>query len=88
MGILVDNYTNSYSGKKSYQIPLAVMYVVPVVISLFLLFLPETPRYLISKGHYEKAAESIRRTRGITDTLRLEAEVTDIKNTYLEEQVR
>ena len=86
IGILVDNYTNAYPGKKSYQIPLAVMYVVPVVISLFLLFLPETPRYLVSKGKYEAAAASIRRTRGITDTLRLETEVTDIKNTWLEEQ--
>ena len=86
IGILVDNYTNAYVGKKSFQIPLAVMYVVPVFISLFLLLLPETPRYLISKGKYEKAAESIRRTRGITDLLRLEAEVTDIKNMWMEEQ--
>jgi MFS transporter, SP family, sugar:H+ symporter len=86
IGILVDNYTNAYPGKKSYQIPLAVMYIVPVVISLFLLFLPETPRYLVSKGKYEAAAAAIRRTRGITDTLRLETEVTDIKNTWLEEQ--
>jgi SP family sugar:H+ symporter-like MFS transporter len=86
IGILVDNYTNTMEGKKSYQIPLAVMYVVPVFITLFLLFLPETPRFLISKGHYEKAASAIRRTRGITDAFRLEAEVTDIKNTWLEEQ--
>jgi MFS family permease len=86
IGILVDNYTNVYEGKKSFQIPLAVMYVVPVFISLFLIFLPETPRYLVSKGQYEKAAASIRRTRGITDLLRLEAEVTDIKNMWMEEQ--
>jgi MFS transporter, SP family, sugar:H+ symporter len=86
IGILVDNYTNAYPGKKSYQIPLAVMYICPVLISVFIAFLPETPRYLVSKGLYEKAADSIRRTRGITDLHRLEAEVTDIKNTYLEEQ--
>lgn len=86
MGILVDNYTNAYSGKKSYQIPLAVMYVVPIVVSLFLLFLPETPRYLISKGQYDKAGAAIRRTRGISDTARIEAEVQDIKNNWLEEQ--
>lgn len=86
MGILVDNYTNTMPGRKSYQIPLAVMYVVPVFISVFISFLPETPRFLISKGKYGKAADSIRRTRGIADIFRLEAEVTDIKNTWLEEQ--
>lgn len=86
IGILVDNYTNSYAGKKSYQVPLAVMYVVPAVISIFLLFLPETPRYLISNGQYEKAADAIRRTRGIKDAARVDAEVTDIKNAWFKEQ--
>jgi hypothetical protein len=62
------------------------MYVAPILVSVFIVFLPETPRYLISKGQYEKAADSIRRTRGIIDLSRLEAEVTDIKNMYLEEE--
>ena len=79
MAILVDNNTNAYAGKKSVQIPLAVMYVVSVVISVFLLFLPEILRYLISRSHYGKAADAVRRTRGIDDTLRLKAEVADIK---------
>jgi MFS transporter, SP family, sugar:H+ symporter len=85
LGILVDNYANAYSGKKSFQIPLAVMYVVPVIISIFLLFLPETPRYSISKGQYDKAGTSIRRTWGIFDTARIETGVQDIKKNWVEE---
>ncbi len=85
-GILVDNYTNVHLGRSSYQIPLAVMYVIPLFIGVLLLFLPDTPRYYVSRGNYEKAAIAIQRTRGITDTDRIRAEVLDIKDTYLAEE--
>ncbi|KAI1626148.1 general substrate transporter [Exophiala viscosa] len=85
-GILVDNYTDVYLQRKSYEIPLGVMYIIPAFISVFIIFLPDTPRYYISRGQDDKAANSIRKTRGITDQARIAAEVADIKSTWLAEQ--
>lgn len=64
IGILVDNYSKNYLSKVAYQIPLAVMFFIPVVMSIGLLFLPETPRHYIMLGKEEQAAASIRRLRG------------------------
>ncbi|KAM7214137.1 hypothetical protein V8F06_010452 [Rhypophila decipiens] len=85
-GILVDNYTNPRGGNASWQIPLGVMYIVPVFLTVFLLFLPDTPRFYVTRGEYDKATNAIRRLRGITDEEFLRAEVEDIKNTYLMEK--
>lgn len=85
IGILVDNYTQIYATRKSYQIPLGVMFAIPVAISIGLLFLPETPRYYITKGQYEKAASAIRRLRGVTDEAQLAEEVEVMKKAWLEE---
>lgn len=85
-GILVDNYTDVYLGRESYQIPLAVMYIVPAFLAIYIIFLPDTPRYYISQGQDEKAAASIRRMRGIHDEDVIRAEVLDIKNSWIAEQ--
>ncbi|KAK3366224.1 general substrate transporter [Lasiosphaeria ovina] len=85
-GILVDNYTVGRGGNASWQIPLGVMYVVPVVLGTFLLFVPDTPRYYITRGEDEKALWAIRRLRGIEDDALLRAEVDDIRATYLLEK--
>ncbi|KAK3359507.1 general substrate transporter [Lasiosphaeria hispida] len=85
-GILVDNYTKSIGGNASWQIPLGVMYFVPTFMAIFLIFLPDTPRYYIGKGDDEKALWAIRKLRGISDDALLRAEVEDIKNAYLLEE--
>jgi MFS family permease len=85
IGILVDNYTHVYAGRKSYQIPLAVMFAVPVIISTGLFFLPETPRYYVATGQDDKAAGAIRRLRGVKDEDQLRQQVTIMKNSWLEE---
>jgi sugar porter (SP) family MFS transporter len=85
-GILVDNYCGKYGGNLSWQIPLAVMYIVPTFLTVLLLFLPDTPRFYVTRGEDEKAVQAIRRLRGITDEAFLRAEVEDIKSAYLMEQ--
>jgi hypothetical protein len=40
----------------------------------------------MSRGQDDRAAKSIRRTRGITDEARIAGEIADIKNTWLAEQ--
>jgi SP family sugar:H+ symporter-like MFS transporter len=86
IGILIENYTSVYLGRNSYQIPLAVMYPVPVCMALGLLFLPDSPRYYISRGKHDSAVASIRKTRGIQDTDRILAEIKDIQNSWDTEQ--
>jgi SP family sugar:H+ symporter-like MFS transporter len=86
IGILVDNYTDNYLSRLSYQIPLAVMYIVPGCIGIVLFFLPDTPRYYISRGQEDKATRSIQKIRGITDDSRIEAEVLDIKKAWIAEK--
>lgn len=85
-GILVDNYTNVRIDKSSFQIPLGVMYIVPVFISILLVFLPDTPRYYVTKDQDAKALSAIRRLRGIHDEALLRNEVADIKSAYLLEK--
>ncbi|KAK3328058.1 general substrate transporter [Cercophora scortea] len=82
-GILVDNYTAKRAGNSSWQIPLAVVYCVPVLLGTFIAFLPDTPRYYVTRGEDEKAVQAIRRLRGITDERLLRAEVDDIRSAFL-----
>lgn len=86
MGILVDYKTNHYTGRLAYQIPLAVMYIVPVLLAIVLVFLPDSPRYYISEGKDEAAAVAIRKTRGISDENRIRAELHDIRTAWQQEQ--
>ncbi|KAM5347442.1 hypothetical protein ACJ41O_010447 [Fusarium nematophilum] len=85
IGILVDNYTQVYLSRISYQIPLAVMFAIPVLISIGLFFLPETPRYYVSKGQYDNAARAIRKLRGVTDELQIREAVEVMKSSWIAE---
>ncbi|KAJ4297351.1 hypothetical protein N0V88_004269 [Collariella sp. IMI 366227] len=85
IGILVDNYTHVYAGQKSYQIPLGVMFAIPIIISIGLLFLPETPRHYVATNQEDRAAEAIRRLRGVRDDSQLGEEVAIMKTSWLEE---
>ncbi|KAK4185440.1 putative high-affinity glucose transporter [Podospora australis] len=85
-GIMVDNYCGKYPGNLPWQIPLAVMYIVPTFLTVFLVFLPDTPRYYVTHGQEEKAMKAIQRLRGIKDEAFLRAEVEDIKSAFLMEQ--
>ena len=81
-GILVDNYCEPYGGNTSWQVPLAVMYAVPTFLTVLLLFLPDTPRYYVTRGREDLAARAIRRLRGIRDEGLIRAEVEDIKSAF------
>ncbi|RSL54637.1 hypothetical protein CEP54_009797 [Fusarium duplospermum] len=85
MGIVVDNFTQVLSSRLSYQIPLAVMFAIPTLMTIGLIFLPETPRYYISKGQDDKAEAAIRKLRHITDEARLQDDIAIMKMAWLEE---
>ena len=60
---IVNMLTAGIDGAAAYQIPLGLQFTWAVVLSLGLLVLPETPRYLIKRGLKDAAAVSLSRLR-------------------------
>ncbi|KAK3291127.1 general substrate transporter [Chaetomium fimeti] len=60
VGTVVDNFTAKIDGRDAYMIPLGLIYIVPIVLSLGLLFVPESPRWLAQHGHLDKARKALR----------------------------
>lgn len=70
IGAVVTNATQTRLDKASYQIPIGTLFIVPVLLSVGLFFVPESPRYLVNKGHMEEARRALEALRG--DSLRPE----------------
>jgi hypothetical protein len=80
VGAAVDYATHEFPGKKSYQIPLAVMYVAPALQFGLLFFLPETPRWLMTQKRDDDAQASLRKLRNANiDEAELMAEFNEIQ---------
>jgi hypothetical protein len=73
IGSVVDNYTQHHLNKLSYRIPLACMFIVPLLLTISLFFVPESPRWLLHHDRTDaarKALETLRVDHG--DQLELE----------------
>jgi MFS family permease len=66
--------TEKYEGDSSWQIPLASMFAFPLFVLVFFWVIPESPRWLVRKGHHERAVKHLRWLRGSSFTEQ-EAEV-------------
>lgn len=64
VGAVVTNATQSRLDKASYQIPVGILFVVPVVLAVGLFFVPESPRYLVNRGKMQKARRALESLRG------------------------
>lgn len=88
IGSGIDKGTKTLDSRKAYQIPLAIFFVVPTILSIALVFFPESPRWLTVQGRPEDAREALRRLRNSNiDPAQLQAELNTIQKST-EEQVR
>jgi sugar porter (SP) family MFS transporter len=63
LAAIVNNATKDRNDTGSYRIPVAVQFLWSLILVIGLLFLPETPRYLIKTDRYDKAAKSLAKLR-------------------------
>jgi len=64
----VNNSTQNRQDTGSYRIPIDVQFAWAIIICVGLLFLPETPRFLIKKDKHEAAAKALSRLRRLDPT--------------------
>lgn len=63
LAAIVNNSTKDRYDTGSYRIPIAIQFLWSIVLVVGLIFLPETPRYLIKVDKYDKAARSLGKLR-------------------------
>ncbi|KAH8913345.1 hypothetical protein BT69DRAFT_1327561, partial [Atractiella rhizophila] len=61
---IIDNYTARIMSRLAYQIPLCLLFIVPVLLFSTLPFIPDSPRWAISHGREEKALKYLKKLRG------------------------
>lgn len=67
LAAIVDNATHNRYDSGSYRIPIAVQFAWSLILVIGLLFLPETPRYLIKRNRLDLAARSLHRLRRLPE---------------------
>lgn len=67
VGTVIVFGTEKLENHLSYQIPLAIQCVIPVILFVLTIPLPESPQWLVSKGNMKRARHNLRRLRGFSD---------------------
>lgn len=83
IGQIVANFTESYASEKSYRVPIGLQFLWSGVLAIGMLFSPESPRYLIRAGKWEKAVRSKVRLSGLpADHPLVQEELLEIQGNY------
>lgn len=64
IGVCINQGTHAMTNRWAYRIPLLTQLIFPVIICVFVWFVPESPRWLMTQDNSEKAVKSVRRLRG------------------------
>ncbi|CAO1624773.1 unnamed protein product [Parajaminaea phylloscopi] len=80
---IVNNSTQTRRDSGSYRIPIGVQFAFAIIMSVGLLILPESPRWLIKVGKPEQAAKALGRLNSASpEDAIVRAELADIQTAY------
>lgn len=80
LSAIVNNATSNRPDSGSYRIPIAVQFAWSLILFLGMIFLPETPRYLVRSGKLDKATAALSRIRRLDgDHPAVVAELSEIR---------
>lgn len=77
VGTVIDNGTEGIHSKQSYIIPLGIVFVVPGILAIGMLFIPESPRWLLQMDKEESARKALKWLRPFPE--RVDAELAEMK---------
>nr|VWO96985.1 Glucose transporter rco-3 [Ganoderma boninense] len=84
---VVNNATKDRPNHSAWRIPISIQFIWAFVLSAGMLYLPESPRWLIKKGRDDAAARSLGRLTSLSpDDPEVETELSDIRTALAEEQ--
>jgi len=87
MGSTVDFITKNIPSKLAYRIPIAFNFLIPIIVMIGLIFIPESPRWLQLQGKSEQARRALTWLRGKSLTVEaLEEEWVEIERGIEEEK--
>ncbi|KAE9981130.1 hypothetical protein Vi05172_g3618 [Venturia inaequalis] len=79
LAAIVNNATKDRNDTGSYRIPISIQFLWSLILVIGLIFLPETPRYLIKMNRREKAVHALGRIRRLPpDHPSIEEEISEI----------
>lgn len=85
---IITNFTSKIPGDGCWRIPFGLMFVWPVLTLLLSFLVPESPRWLIRRGKYEQAVESLAYLNGADPDYDAEAEAKFLLETVEENKTQ